>query len=104
MEKTLSVDLVALRVGSAHIDTAAYAATLEFAEHESGLAEASTGWIGASREALDEFAAVLARRHAADKAAANQMTQKMLDAATRYESTDTASSEAVARVADAMGL
>lgn len=104
MEKSLRIDSVDLRMGGAQIDTAAQSASSEFAEHETNLNEAQAGWVGASKEALHDLTASLARQHAADYAAASKLTEKMLEAAARYENADTGASDAVARVADAMGL
>jgi len=104
MAKYLMVDSVDLRMGGAQIEAAAQSAAAEFAKHETNLIEAQVGWVGASREALRELTAALAQQHAADYVAAIQLTENMLVAAASYEKADTDASDAVARVADAMGL
>jgi len=104
VSEPLKVNPVDLHIGSDHVAVAAQTAAAAFAEHQSALAEAESGWIGASREALREFTAALASQHAADHSAACELSQKMTDAATGYTDTDTDTSEAVARIADAMGM
>ena len=104
MAEPLKVDPVDLSVASDHLVVAAQTAAAAFAEHVSELAEAESGWVGESREALREFAAALADKHAADVSAANALSQSMSEAATQYTSTDTDRSEAMAALAEAMGV
>jgi hypothetical protein len=104
LPQPLRVDPVDLHVGSDHVAVAAQKAAVAFTEHESALAEAESGWVGASREALREFTAALANRHASHLASATALGETMTDAAIRYTNTDIDTSEAVVRVADAMGM
>lgn len=95
MAESLQVDPVGLNVGSAHLDTAAQAAAAAHTQLQSGLSEASAGWIGESRQALSELADHWAERHSARHAWASAAAQDLSAAATSYTSTDDSQAEAV---------
>ena len=104
MAKSLEVDPVAVHGSDEYLTNAAQEAAAAFARHESELAEAADGWIGESAQALREFTAAVASRHAADRAAIVELSDKMSAAAARYTTADTDMAQSVASVAAAMGL
>ena len=104
MADPLKVDPVVVHGGGSHVSSAAQDAAVAFARHEADLAEAASGWIGQSGQVLGEFIAAVSERHAADHASAATLSEKMIEAATRYTGTDADDGQRVAAIADAMGL
>lgn len=100
----LRVDPVDVHIGGADAASAAATAAAAFARHEDALAEAESGWIGASRDALSEFSAKLAAQNIAAHASVNALSEKLAQAAAVYASTDDDGGQALAASAEDMGL
>jgi uncharacterized protein YukE len=104
MPEPLHVDPIDVHLAGNRVSVAVHTAATAFANHESELADAESGWVGASREALRELTSALSAKHAAYCAAVMELSQHMSDAAIAYTNTDTGASESVARIAEAMGM
>ena len=104
MADPLRVDPVTVHLGSSRVGVAVDTAATAFAAHEEALAEAGAGWVGSSREALTAFTSALAARHAAHCSSISELSPNMTVAAVSYTTADTDSSDAVAKVAEAMDL
>ncbi|GAB7070383.1 hypothetical protein H7J06_11565 [Mycobacterium hodleri] len=104
MAEPLKVDTAIVHGGGGHVANAAHDAAVAFARHETDLADAASGWIGQSADALRDFTTAVAARHAADHAAITELSEKMTQSAAAYSTTDTDTSQSVASAAEEMGL
>ena len=95
MANNLNVDPVALHNGSNDMLDSVGEAALSFANHEDGLADAASGWIGSSKQALGELAARWEARHNHHKLQVGGLGSHVADAITRYVSNDDESAQAV---------
>ena len=68
---------------------------LGFANHEDGLADAASGWIGSSKQALGELAARWEARHNHHKLQVGGLGSHVADAMTRYLNNEDESAQAV---------
>ena len=91
----VNVDPVALHNGSNEMLDSVGEAALSFANHEDGLADAASGWIGSSRQALGELAARWEARHSRHKLQVGGLGSHVADAMTRYVSNEDESAQAV---------
>jgi hypothetical protein len=95
MANELNVDPVALHNGSNEMLDSVGEAAVNFVSHEDGLAEAASGWIGSSRQALGELAARWEARHNHHKLQVGGLGLHVADAMTRYVSNEDESAQAV---------
>ena len=95
MADELNVDPVALHNGSNDMLDSVGEAAVNFVNHEDGLAEATSGWIGSSRQALGELAARWEARHNHHKLQVGGLGSHVADAITRYVSNEDESAQAV---------
>ena len=95
MANELNVDPVALHNGGNDMLDSVGEAALSFANHEDGLAEAASGWVGSSRQALGELAARWEARHSHHKLQVGGLGSHLADAMTRYVSNEDESAQAV---------
>ena len=65
MLEPLRVDPIDVHLAGNRLSVAAHTAATAFANHEKELAEAESGWVEASREALRELTSALSAKHAA---------------------------------------
>lgn len=98
MADRLRVDPVGLHVGSNEMLTAVGEASLAFAGHEDGLADAAPGWIGSSRVALGELAARWELRHGRHKLKVGGLGSHVAEAMVSYLSTEEESAQALGSV------
>jgi uncharacterized protein YukE len=94
----LNVDPFALQAGSDQMLDAVGDAAVEFVGHEDGLAQAASGWIGSSREALAELAARWESRHNRHKVAVGGLGSHVGDAMVSYVNNEDRSAQAVRSV------
>ena len=95
MANELNVDPVALHNGSDDMLDSVGEAALSFANHEDGLADAASGWIGSSQQALAELAARWEARHNHHKLQVSGLGSHVADAMTRYVNNEDESAQAV---------
>jgi hypothetical protein len=96
----LKVDPVALHNGSNDMLDSVGEAALSFVSHEDGLAEAASGWIGSSQQALGQLAARWEARHAHHKLQVGRLGSHVADAMVRYVANEDDSSQAVKSVGE----
>src|ERR1700743_3748392 len=94
MADELNVDPIALHNGSNEMLDAGGEAALSFVTHEDGLADAASGWIGSSKQALGELAARWETRHNHHKLQVGGLGSHVADAITRYVSNEDESAQA----------
>lgn len=95
MADRLKVDPVALHNGSNDMLHTVGEAALSFANHEDDLAEAASGWIGSSQQALGELAARWETRHSHHKRQVGGLGSHVAEAMTRYVSNEDESARVV---------
>ena len=95
MADNLNIDPVALHNGSNDMLHSVGEAALSFANHEDGLADAASGWIGSSKQALGELAARWEARHNHHKLQVGGLGSRVAGAMTRYVSNENESAQAV---------
>ena len=100
MGDELKVDPVALHDGSNDMLDSVGEAALKFVNHEDGLAEASSGWIGSSQQALGELAAHWEVRHGHHKLQVGKLGTHVADAMLRYVTNEDESTQAVRSVGE----
>lgn len=96
----LKVDPVALHNGSNDMLDSVGAAALSFVSHEDGLAEAASGWVGSSEQALGELAAHWEARHGHHKRQIGRLGSHMADAMVRYVTHEESSTRAFRSVGE----
>ncbi len=84
MAHELRVDPVALHNGSNDMLDSVGEAALSFVSHEDALAEAASGWVGSSQEALGELAARWEARHGHHKLQVGNLGSHVAEAMLRY--------------------
>jgi hypothetical protein len=100
MGDELKVDPVAMHDGSNDMLNSVGEAALKFVNHEDGLAEASSGWIGSSQQALGELAANWEARHAHHKLQVGKLGTHVADAMVRFVANEDESTQAVRSVGE----
>jgi hypothetical protein len=81
-------DLVALHHGSNHMFDAVGEAAVDFISHEDRLAEAASGWIGSSQEALGQLAARWEALHSHHKLQVGKLGSRVADVMVDYATTE----------------
>ncbi|WP_292991405.1 RNA 2'-phosphotransferase [Mycobacterium sp.] len=84
MADEVKVDPVALHNSSNDLLDSVGEASLRFVGHEDGLAEAASGWIGSSQQALAELSARWEARHGHHKLQVGRLGSHVGDAMTRF--------------------
>jgi hypothetical protein len=100
MADALKVDPVALHLGSNQMFDAVGEASLDFASHEDGLADAAPGWVGSSQQALGELAARWEARHTQHKLQVGGLGSHVVDATVSYVTTEDESARALRSVSE----
>lgn len=100
MSDEVKVDPVALHHGSNDMLDSVGEAALGFVSHEDGLAEAASGWIGSSQQALGELAAHWEARHGHHKLQVGKLGTHVGDAMVRYVTNEDNSTQAIRSVGE----
>src|ERR1700747_694131 len=100
MADELKVDPIALHNGSNEMLDAVGEAALSVVNHEDGLADAASGWIGSSKQALGELAARWEARHNHHKLQVGGLGSHVADAMVGYVTTEGESTRAIRSVAE----
>jgi hypothetical protein len=79
--------------GARHTGYAISDADRQFIAHETGITEASAGWVGSSHQALQELSTHWESRHEHHRVRTRVMGEMMTSAASRFASTERDSQE-----------